>query len=131
MIQRIQTLYLFLAAILSTLGAYFLPMYGTETETFAATASMYTFLLFGVNMVLFSLSILMYKRRPAQLLLVRLGMLSALAVQFQLIYQIMSVEGAAAKFGVIVPFITVILAFMASKGIQKDEEKIRSLDRLR
>ena len=43
MIQRIQTLYLFAAAILSALAAFVLPMYALEGATFAATANASTF----------------------------------------------------------------------------------------
>ena len=74
MIQRIQTLYLFGAAIVSTLGAFILPLYATEAEVFKATAGMYTFLTFGTGMSLFSGAVLLYKNRKLQLAVVRLGM---------------------------------------------------------
>jgi len=32
---------------------------------------------------------------------------------------------------VVVPMLNIVLAFLASRGIQKDEAKIKSLDRLR
>jgi hypothetical protein len=81
-------------------------------------------------MALFSGSILLYKNRNLQLLIVRLGMLVSLLVLGALIWIIQG-EGASASWGVVVPFINIVLAFMASKGIQKDEKKVRSLDRLR
>ena len=63
MIQRIQTLYLFGTAIISTLGAFILPLYATESEVFRATAGMYTFLTFGISMSLFSGAVLLYRNR--------------------------------------------------------------------
>lgn len=130
MIQRIQTLYLFAAAILSALAAFVLPMYALEGATFAATANASTFGGFGGSMALFSGSILLYNNRNLQLLIVRLGMLVSLVVLGALIWIIQS-EGAAASWGFVVPFVNIVLAFLASKGIQKDEAKVRSLDRLR
>ena len=125
MIQRIQTLYLFCAAIISTLGAFILPLYATTSEVFRATAGMYTFLTFGLGMSLFSGAVLLYSNRKFQLIVVRLGMLSALAAMGFIIQAILATEGAAA------PFLSIVFAYLASKGIQKDEKKVRSLDRLR
>ena len=50
MIQRIQTLYLFAAAILSALAAFVLPMYALDGASFAATANASTFGGFGGSM---------------------------------------------------------------------------------
>jgi hypothetical protein len=105
-------------------------MYALEGATFAATANASTFGGFGGSMALFSGSILLYNNRNLQLLIVRLGMLVSLVVLGALIWIIQS-EGAAASWGVVVPFVNIVLAFLASKGIQKDEAKVRSLDRLR
>ena len=131
MIQRIQTLYLFAAAILSSLAAFILPMYVVEELVFRATSSMWLFFMFGWSMATFSGSILMYQKRPFQLLLVRLGMLSSLIVVALLIKEITATEGASAAYGAIVPMLNIVLAFLASRGIQKDEAKIKSLNRLR
>ena len=81
-------------------------------------------------MALFSGSILLYNNRNLQLLIVRLGMLVSLVVLGALIWIIQG-EGGSASWGVTVPFVNIVLAFLASKGIQKDETKVRSLDRLR
>lgn len=131
MIQRIQTLYLFAAAILSSLAAFIFPMYAVEDTVFRSTASMWLFFVFGWSMATFSGSILMYQKRSFQLLLVRLGMLSSLIVLGLLIKEISATEGASAAYGAVVPMLNVLLAFLASRGIQKDEAKIKSLDRLR
>jgi len=82
-------------------------------------------------MATFSGSILMYQKRSFQLLLVRLGMLSSLIVLGLLIKEIFATEGASAAYGAVVPMLNIVLAFLASRGIQKDEAKIKSLDRLR
>ena len=131
MIQRIQTLYLFAAAILSSLAAFIFPMYVVEESVFRATASMWLFFMFGWSMATFSGSILMYQKRSIQLPLVRLGMLSSLIVLAFLIKDISATEGASAAYGAVVPMLNIVLAFLASRGIQKDEAKIKSLDRLR
>lgn len=92
---------------------------------------MYTFLTFGIGMSLFSGAVLLYKNRKLQLAVVRLGMLSALAMLGFVIQAILATEGAAASWGAVAPFACIVFAYLASKGIQKDEKKIRSLDRLR
>jgi hypothetical protein len=131
MIQRIQTLYLFCAAIISTLGAFILPLYATESEVFRATAGMYTFLTFGLGMSLFSGAVLLYGNRKMQLIVVRIAMLSALAAMGFIIQAVLATPGASASWGAAAPFACIVFAYLASKGIQKDEDKVRSLDRLR
>ena len=130
MIQRIQTVYLFAAAIISAVSAFFLPMYQMDGVSYAATAHAGTFGGFGACMALFSGAILLYNNRNLQLLVVRLGMLSSLVVLAYLIY-IITGSTKTASWGAIMPFVQVVFAFLASKGIQKDEKKVRSLDRLR
>jgi small-conductance mechanosensitive channel len=131
MIQRIQTIYLFAAGLISSLAAFVLPMYEVGGEAVASTGSMWIFFLFGWCMATFSGAILFFSKRNFQLLLVRLGMLSSLVVLALLIVEIRGTEGAKAAYGVVVPMVNIILAFLASKGIQADEKKVRSLDRLR
>ena len=59
-------------------------------------------------------------------------MLSALAAMGFIIQAILATDvGAAASWGAAAPFVCILFAFLASKGIQKDEKKVRSLDRLR
>jgi len=115
---------------LSALAAFVLTYVRFGRATFAATANASTFGGFGGSMALFSGSILLYNNRNLQLLIVRLGMLVSL-VSFRRTDLDHSSEGAAASWGVVVPFVNIVLAFLASKGIQKDEAKVRSLDRLR
>ncbi len=115
---------------LECLGSIYSSMYALDGESFAATANASTFGGFGALMAFFSGSILLYKNRNLQLLIVRLGMVICLFVLGALIWIIQG-NGASADWGVVIPFINVVLAFMASKGIQKDEAKVRSLDRLR
>jgi hypothetical protein len=131
MIQRIQTLYLFIAAILSSLAAFFLPMYSLEGDSIFAYDSMWIWFVFGWSMTTFSAAILMYQKRSLQLLLVRMGMLSSLIVLGLLLNEISKTDGAAAAYGAVVPMLNIVFAFLASRGIQKDEAKIKSLDRLR
>jgi|TARA_B100000497_G_C7667981_1_gene402875 hypothetical protein len=130
MIQRIQTLYLFVAAILSALSAFVLPMYSLDEITLEATANAATFGGFGGSMAFFSGAILLYRNLKLQLLIVRLSMVLSLLVLGALIWIIQG-NGGSAALGVVIPFVNIVLAFMASKGIQKDEAKLRSLDRLR
>ena len=130
MIQRIQTLYLFAAAILSALSAFFLPLYSLDEVSYAATAHAESFGGFGACMAIFSGSILLYSNRKRQLLVVRMGMLTGLIILGYIIYLIQG-NGAEASWGAAVPFVLIVLSFMASKNIQKDETKVRSLDRLR
>lgn len=131
MIQRIQTLYMFIGGISAMLGALILPLYAIDLEYIWARNSMLPFALFSVAMVLFSGGIMLYKNRKLQLLVVRIAMLVSLGIIGSLLLEMRGVENIKPAIGGALPLIQVIAAFMASKGIQKDEKLVRSTDRLR
>lgn len=131
MIQRIQTLYLLAAAILSALAAFVLPMLSHEGAAISANYSTYVFAGYGMAMASFSGAILFYTNRGMQLFLVRLGMFDNLMILGGMIFALKELEGATASWGAVVPFLSILLAFLASKGIRADQKKVSSYDRLR
>ncbi|MEY2962953.1 MAG: hypothetical protein RL754_214 [Bacteroidota bacterium] len=131
MIQRIQTLYLLAASFVSALAAFNFPMYSVGETSFDSQSTGLAFAGFGFAMAAFSGAILFFNNRKVQLFLVRLGMFDNLLVLGALIMAIQGIEGAQASWGVVAPFLNIVLAFFASKGIRADEKVVKSYDRLR
>lgn len=161
MIQRIQTVYLFLVivfsfvALLSHVGEWTV-MGETVAEcsnfTFAAYGPYASYSSYGpfslgilliLVMMLSLLSIMLFRKRMRQL---RLTIVSTiLLVGYCVTYAIfmykfnMALEAFAPDenlsfhipFAAIFPFLSIILNILAIVGIRKDEALVRSLDRLR
>jgi hypothetical protein len=155
MIQRIQSLYLVLAAAcMGTLLAA--PLYKTvsvnasfgiylggllqESPEEKILTSQPSLLAVGLLLALFPVIILfLFKKRPLQMRLCASAMLAYTAMLLLLVSSInKSLEAIPSEhlagsygWGLILPLVGVILLFMASRAIRKDEAIVRSADRLR
>lgn len=158
MIQRIQTVYLALAAIVSILLFFFpLASFYNEMEgnyrLFIYTVqsldptpklqfgSMFTLpmVFFTVISVFFSVTtIFLYKNRPQQSRLCSFNILAnvlmVMILFFFYISRIESMTHTDARYhwiGMVLPLITLMLLILANRGIRKDEALVKSADRLR
>lgn len=151
MLQRIQSLYLLFAALFSGLGlliswvtysseGMIYELTGLESTVDGAQSTPLTLtLIVGVALIL--ASIFMYKYRPKQMKFIRIIWIQQILVliMFSLAhYQgIQILDEANADFdiqygmGVVMPLISTVLLWLASKAIKKDEDLVRSADRLR
>ncbi len=137
MIQRIQTVYLFLAAIAALL-LLFLPLGGLSEE--AGTAldlikSTEVIALTALGLVMVSLPLLavfLYAKRGLQVQVGGLGLLTAVA------FVAVFLAGFASEFdaykpmaGAAMPVLYVVFLLLAIRGIRSDEKLVRSMDRFR
>ncbi len=158
MLQRIQSLYLLIAAIAFAI-LFFINIYKVESTTNPTqevsmsvttitriqvdnpTAPQFQIFPFTLNLILFIMLIVCifwFKNRVQQNLLAKLCMLlnSGLLVLLLLSTDKLKAElgnsaNATYQVGVVLPVISLILIFLASRAIMKDENLVRSADRLR
>lgn len=146
MIQRIQSLYLLLAAAAGAAALSFNLWKATLTNnaiTYVNAASNYLlFVLYIIVILLAVVCIFLFKKRKLQFRLTVFNILFAIAA---LAYQYLVVQQTANKLSAggvnivsasylpasFLPVIIIILLFLAARGIYKDEKLIKSLDRLR
>jgi hypothetical protein len=156
MIQRIQTLFLFFAALASGLLFFFpvaqyygeqhtLAFYVTHIQDFVpGNAALFSssFLLplsiiAALVTVLPLLIIFMYKNLGGQLRLVRLNILFNLVLIGLMFFyyaeelKVKTAVEADYDLGVFLPLIALVFLFLAMRGIKHDIKLIRSADRLR
>lgn len=144
MIQRVQTIWLFLAAFLS--GALFIfPLYhytlaGVTAPIIMGAKNEYLLLLLAALMTLLPLiGIFMFKNRKRQKGLVWLSILSSIAFIAVMLMKIQNLKNATvpatndnfALPGPIIPVVTIVFLFLALSGIRKDDALVKSVDRLR
>lgn len=126
MIQRIQSVYLFLAFIVFLLFAYFKAPIELSSFEINALPSLLALIIAALSFV----AIFLFKNRKKQLVLVKF----LLAFSMILIPLLFFVQDAMFTLSDLWTYFAVagfILLFFAHAGILKDEKLIKSLDRLR
>jgi hypothetical protein len=143
MIQRIQTIYLLLVTVLSAV-LFVVPLFTIEsleqTGPAAQTGFMITtnsFLLIlscAIGIISF-LAIFLYKKRLTQIKACNLNMILTCVLVGLLFYTADTLNGMNQKvhyqFGTYIPLIQLVFTFLAIRSIKKDEELVRSANRLR
>ena len=130
MIQRIQTIYLLMISIVSILGIFlFTP---TEFVGFGLLTPVVLKIYFVLTGGLSTLTLILFKRRKIQLSLNRLHYFFQILASIGLVYEISNTNDLEALLPwLAIPILILILLFSSSNAIKKDEDLIRSIDRLR
>lgn len=136
MIQRIQTLYLFLAAVISA-GLIFVFHLWTNNEgvkIFALDEYLYLGLFLG-SALLSLVSIFRFNDRKSQFVLGRLNIILNFILLGIFVYQSLNLSGeinvSEKGIGILLPIFSIVCLVLANKAIKKDEDLVKSVDRLR
>lgn len=136
MIQRIQTVYLLLAVIFSAglIFVFHLWITISDVKQFAADILIY-FAMFLGSGFLSLISIFMYKNRKSQFVLGRLNIILNFILLGFLVYQSLNLSGETTVsekgIGMLLPIFSIVFLALANKAIKKDEDLVKSVDRLR
>ena len=136
MIQRVQTLYMFISALL--LGALYIWFPIVLGEDGATVIDRQEPLVFGtifLSIALTIISILSYKKRQTQFVLNRLNIISNFVLLGVFVYRSLTLSGetliSEKGIGVFIPIISIVFLVLANKAIKRDEDLVKSVDRLR
>lgn len=136
MIQRIQTLYLILAAGVSA-GLIFVFHLWTNTDDFKVFAldnDIYISMFIG-SALLSLISIFNYKHRKSQFVMGRLNIILNFVLLGIFVYQSQNLFGetnvSEKGIGILLPIFSIVCLVLANKAIKKDEDLVKSVDRLR
>ena len=135
MIQRIQTLYMLLVVVLMCVVSNFLPIYKINQEPFFYSNDVVLIIFFISISALTAISILNFKDRKRQFVINRISIiLNFLLVGF-MVYRLLNVSGGTAVpekgIGMILPLLSIFLLSFANKAIKRDEDLVKSVDRIR
>lgn len=136
MIQRIQTIYLIGAALITGVLPFLMPLWtDSNNQPYYFTAELSYMILFGLSTFLSVVSIFLYKTRQHQFVLGRLNILLNLILLGLLIFNLTTLSGDDSSsekgIGLVLPFVSIVLLVLANKAIQKDEKLVKSSNRLR
>ena len=144
MIQRIQTIYLFIATLFALGLPWLLSLWTTENKGafYAFEAFEQTNLFLIAIPVLFILSgfitliaIFKFKNRQLQFVLGRVSILINFLLLGIFVYFSQNLSGemqvSEKGIGLLIPILTIVLIALANRAIKKDEALVKSVDRLR
>jgi len=136
MIQRIQTIYLLLSAAVAG-GLIFVFSLWTDNdgfEVFAKDNLLFLGLFLG-SAILSLITIFMYKNRKSQFVLGRLNIILNFILLGLFVYQLLISPGESQisekGVGIFMPIFSIVFLVLANKAIKKDEDLVKSVDRLR
>ena len=139
MLQRIQTIYLILAAVVTGVLPFVFPLWkqqtGTEIIDFYFMQEMSYVALFGLSTTLSIISITSFKKRQNQFVMGRLNIILNLFLLGLFVYRLLTVSGETSVsekgIGMFLPIVAIVFLVLANKAIKKDEDLVKSVDRLR
>ncbi len=135
MIQRIQTIYLALVAIFTGLAINYLSIWTVGAQVFFYKDEMQFLIPAALSAILAFVAIFLFKNRQNQFVTVRLVILINLILLGLLLYRLLNLpgglNGTEKGIGLLVPIVAIFLLFLANRAIHKDEELVKSVDRLR
>lgn len=136
MIQRIQTLYLIVSALLmGALFIWFPTILGEDGSVIMERSEPLIFGLITLSIIFAIISILNFKKRQSQFVINRLNILLNFVLLGVFVYRSLTLSGetlvSEKGIGVFIPIISIVFLVLANKAIKRDEDLVKSVDRLR
>ena len=131
MIQRIQSIYLFVAAISMILISFKVPVYNLNETLFMAHDDTKMFVLTIVGAIFSLLALFMFKNRKFQMKLIRLTVLIQMIIGIRIFMLFNKFEVVLNNSFLFLTAFTLIALIMAYRGVKKDDDLVRSVDRIR
>ena len=137
MLQRIQTIYLLISAGISSGLIFLFYLWTTKADVpFYAKEDMLYLSLFLGSAVLSLITIFKYNNRQTQFVLGRLNIILNFILLGLFVYRSLNLSGETSDvsekgIGMLLPIFSIVFLVLANKAIKKDEELVKSVDRLR
>ena len=136
MLQRIQSLYMLASVIVTGALPFVFELWTDKNKVDVFFTSSIVFIsLFVLSTVLSFYSILNFKKRQHQFVLNRLNMIFNFILLGFFVYRSLNLSGetfvSEKGIGMFLPAISIVLLVLANKAIKKDEDLVKSVDRLR
>ena len=131
MIQRIQSIYLLVAAISMTLISFKVPVYTLNETLFMAQDDTKMFILTIVGAIFSLLGLFMFKNRKFQMKLIRLTVFIQMIIGVRIFMLFNKFEVVLNNSFLFLMAFTLIALIMAYRGVKKDDDLVRSVDRIR
>ena len=133
---RPQTYYLIVCFIITGVLPFVFPLWTTsDGKSFYFMMDIIYVSLFGLSTALTLLSILSHKKIQQKFVMGRLNMILNLILLGLFVYRTLTASGETAisekGVGMFLPIFSIVFLVLANKAIKKDEDLVKSVDRLR
>lgn len=136
MIQRIQSVYLLVVALLAGIGPWVANLWidAEGVEVFAKD-ELWVMIAFLASAAMALVTIFRYKHRQHQFVMNRLTMILQLFLLGFFVYRSLNLSGetlvSEKGIGMLIPVFSIVFLVLANRAIKKDEDLVKSVDRLR
>lgn len=136
MLQRIQTLYMLAVVLLNAGLIWVLPIY-TNVANYDVFASNNLVVLatFLGSALLALIAVFSFKKRQNQFVINRINLLVNLILLGFFVYRSLNLSGeivvSEKGIGMLIPVFSIVFLVLANRAIKKDEDLVKSVDRLR
>jgi len=136
MLQRIQTIYMLAVAIMAGIFPFWLNLWSDSegNEIYAWNELMVSAIFYG-SAALAVIAITLFKYRKNQFVLNRLNILLNLFLLGFFVYRSLNLSGETSVsekgIGMLIPVFSIVFLVLANRAIKKDEDLVKSVDRLR
>ncbi len=136
MIQRIQTIYLFIVMLLAGVLPLFVSLWSNAEEgEVYASQQLWILVAYYASVLLALIAVVLYKKRKNQFVVNRLNMILNVFLLGFFVYRSLNISGESniseKGIGMFIPVISIVFLVLANKAIKKDEDLVKSVDRLR
>ncbi|EAR14762.1 MULTISPECIES: DUF4293 domain-containing protein [Robiginitalea] len=136
MIQRIQTVYLLLVALATGVLPFWVNLWTQSDGTAVyAQGELWISLAFYASALLAVVSMLRFKNRKSQFVLNRFNMLLNLFLLGFFVIRALNLSGetqvSEKGIGMLIPVFSIVFLVLANRAIKRDEDLVKSVDRLR
>jgi hypothetical protein len=136
MLHRIQTIYLLISGVISGGLIFVFHLWTNENDVPVFAKDNMTYLVLFLGSALLSIiSIFQYKKRQTQFVLGRLNIILNFILLGLFVYLLLISSGESQisekGVGIFIPIFSIVFLVLANKAIKKDEDLVKSVDRLR
>jgi len=137
MIQRIQTIYLILTFLVAGVLPFIFPLWVlNDGKDYFFMQNQFYAILFGLSTAITIYSIISFKKRQTQFVANRLNIVLNLILLGLFVYHSLNLSGetpvvSEKGIGMFLPILAIVFLVLANKAIKKDEDLVKSVDRLR
>ena len=136
MIQRIQSIYLGIVALVAGVLPFFVNLWiNAKGAAIYAQDELLIAGAFYISGALALLTIFLFKNRKNQFVVNRLNMILNLFLLGFFVYRSLNLSGEASVsekgIGMLIPVFSIVFLVLANRAIKKDEDLVKSVDRLR
>lgn len=132
---RPQTYYLIVSLLITGILPFVFPLWKDASGDVYFMSNIVYVALFGLSSTLSLLSILSHTKRQQQFVMGRLNMILNLILLGLFVYRTLNTSGETAisekGVGMFLPIFSIVFLVLANKAIKKDEDLVKSVDRLR